>query len=292
MAHRLALLTAGATLLLIVLGGLVTNSGAALAVPDWPTTFGHNMVLYPWSGMVGGVFYEHSHRLVGVTVGLLTLATAAALWPRRGALRWLGLAAVATVVVQGAIGGLRVVLQTDRLAMVHGPLAQAFWALVVVLATLTSRGTPTLTPPTGPALRALVVTGVALAYAQIVAGALLTHAGRLDLHLAGAVAVFAVLPLITARVRRTGDRIAAPAARLLLATLGVQAALGIGAYLVRFTPLWVPGGQTTVLLLPVLHRLTASVILGASVVIALRLLGAPSPQRQAVSERSASVVVS
>jgi len=58
-AHRLAVLTAAATGVLIVFGGLVTNTGAALAVPDWPTTFGHNMFLYPPSGMVGGVFYEH-----------------------------------------------------------------------------------------------------------------------------------------------------------------------------------------------------------------------------------------
>ena len=84
-AHRLAVLTAAATCVLIVFGGLVTNTGAALAVPDWPTTFGHNMFLFPWSQMIGGVFYEHSHRLLGATVGLLTLALAAALWRRGGA---------------------------------------------------------------------------------------------------------------------------------------------------------------------------------------------------------------
>ena len=56
--HRLAVLTAGRPACLIVAGGLVTNTGAALAVPDWPTTFGHNMFLFPWSGMVGGVFWS------------------------------------------------------------------------------------------------------------------------------------------------------------------------------------------------------------------------------------------
>src|SRR5882724_7714618 len=71
--HRLAVITAGATILLIFVGGLVTNTGSALAVPDWPTTFGYNMFLYPWSRMVGGVFYEHSHRLIGSLVGLLTV---------------------------------------------------------------------------------------------------------------------------------------------------------------------------------------------------------------------------
>ena len=76
LARRLAIVTAAMTLLLIVAGGLVTNTGAGLAVPDWPTTFGHNMFTYPWSAMVGGIFYEHSHRLLGSLVGLLTLGWA------------------------------------------------------------------------------------------------------------------------------------------------------------------------------------------------------------------------
>ena len=134
----MAVLTAALTCVLIVFGGLVTNTGAALAVPDWPTTFGHNMLLFPWSEMVGGVFYEHSHRLLGALVGLCTLGLAVALWPRGGRLRALGIVAVVTVVAQGVIGGLRVVLLTDALAMVHGPLAQAFFALVVGIAPVAS----------------------------------------------------------------------------------------------------------------------------------------------------------
>src|SRR5499433_4361996 len=82
-ARGLAMVTAGATLVLILFGGLVTNTGAALAVPDWPTTFGHNMFLYPWARMVGGIFYEHSHRLLGALVGVLTIALAISAW-RRG----------------------------------------------------------------------------------------------------------------------------------------------------------------------------------------------------------------
>ena len=139
LAHRLALITAGATFVLILFGGLVTNTGAALAVPDWPTTFGHNMFLYPWAGMVGGIFYEHSHRLIGAVVGLLTLGLGAVLWGAGGRLRWLGLAAVAAVVVQGLLGGLRVVLLQGTLAILHGCLAQAFFGLLVAIALLTSR---------------------------------------------------------------------------------------------------------------------------------------------------------
>src|SRR6185436_11582493 len=122
LAYRLALATLGATCTLILLGGLVTNTGAALAVPDWPNTFGYNMILFPWSKMVGGIFYEHSHRLMGALVGLLTLALAAALWREGGRLRRLGLLAVAAVLAQGLLGGLRVVLLQDTLAIYHGLL--------------------------------------------------------------------------------------------------------------------------------------------------------------------------
>jgi cytochrome c oxidase assembly protein subunit 15 len=267
----LSLGTAVATAVLIVFGGLVTNTGAALAVPDWPNTFGHNLFLYPWSGMVGGVFYEHSHRLLGATVGLLTLALGAALWRRGPALRVLGLVAIATVIAQGVLGGLRVVLLRDELALVHGPLAQAFFALVVTLVYLTS---PAATAPAAVddgGLRRLSVAGAALIYVQIVLGALLTHGGWLWLHVGGAVAVFVVLPVLTARARRTGDTVAAPLSRGLLALLGLQLALGIGAYLARFSSLWIPGEQTTMLVLPVAHRLVGALILSAAVVLVVRL---------------------
>ena len=140
--HRLALVTAASTLMLIFVGGLVTNTGAGLAVPDWPTTFGYNMFLYPWSQMVGGVFYEHSHRLIGSIVGLLTMALALVLWLKESGrlARWLGAAAVGAVVIQGVLGGLRVILVSagSELALIHGLLAQAFFALTVTLVVCTS----------------------------------------------------------------------------------------------------------------------------------------------------------
>jgi heme a synthase len=271
LAHSLAVLTAAATGVLIVFGGLVTNTGAALAVPDWPSTFGHNMFLFPWSQMVGGVFYEHSHRLLGALVGALTVALALALWPRGGRLRALGLLAVVAVVVQGVVGGLRVILQTDALAMVHGPLAQAFFALMVALALVTSARMRRPPVSVDAGTRALTLATALLVYAQIVFGALLTHAGRLDLHLAGAVAVFVLTPVVTARLRRTGDAVASPAARVLLALLGAQLLLGVGAYLARFSAVWIPGGQATMLAVPVAHRLVGGLILAAAVVLAVRV---------------------
>lgn len=274
LAHRLALSTAAATVVLIVFGGLVTNTGAALAVPDWPTTFGHNMFLFPWAGMVGGVFYEHGHRLLGALVGVLTVALAAALWPRGGRLRALGLVALATVIAQGVIGGLRVVLLTDALAMVHGPLAQAFFALVAALAFLTSPAARRPRFVSDPILKPLALLAVAVLFGQIVLGALLTHGGWLWVHVGGAVVVFAVTPVVTARARRSEDAVAAPLARVLLGLLALQLALGIGAYLARFSPIWIPGEQLTVLALPVIHRLVAGLLLALAVVLAVRLCGA------------------
>ncbi len=271
--HRLGLATLAATGALIVLGGLVTNTGAGLAVPDWPSTFGHNMFLFPWSQMIGGVFYEHSHRLVGALLGLLTLVLAAALWREGGRLRRLGLVAVAVVLVQGVVGGLRVVLQQDALAIFHGSLAQGFFALLAALAMLTAPRGRVAVVQVAPSLKALTVVAAALVYVQIVFGALLTHAGRLDLHLAGAALVFVVVPLVTAQLRRTGDAVAAPLASLLLVLLGVQLTLGAGSFLARFSSLWMPGGQTTVVLLPVAHRLVGSLILGAAVALAVRVSG-------------------
>ena len=138
--HRLAVLLACATFPLLFIGGLVTSKGAGLAVPDWPTTFGYNMFLYPWSKMVGNIFYEHSHRLVASGVGLLTIALTLALWfhERRHWLRRLGYAALLLVILQGVVGGLRVVLLENTLAIVHAAFAQAFFALTVSLAIFTS----------------------------------------------------------------------------------------------------------------------------------------------------------
>ena len=231
LAPSLALGTLGATCVLIILGGLVTNTGAALAVPDWPSTFGYNIVLFPWSRMVGGILYEHSHRLMGALVGVLTLALAGALLWEGGRLRWLGLIAVAVVVAQGVLGGLRVILLDDTLAIFHGCLAQAFFALLAVISLLTARRGRVATQPVEPPIKRVAAVAPGLVYVQIVFGALLTHAGRIDLHLAGAVLVFVLIPIVAALLRRTDDAIAVPVSRLVTIRLGVQLLLGIGSFL-------------------------------------------------------------
>ncbi len=139
--HRFAVLTALATLTLLGVGGLVTSHGVGMAVPDWPNTYGYNMFLFPPSKWVGGIFYEHSHRLVASGVGLLTTILAGWLWfaESRRWLRWLGVIAFFGVVLQGVLGGLRVVLFKDQIGIFHAALAQIFFTLVCALALFTSR---------------------------------------------------------------------------------------------------------------------------------------------------------
>jgi cytochrome c oxidase assembly protein subunit 15 len=275
--HRLACVTAGATVGLIVAGGLVTNTGAALAVPDWPTTFGRNPILFPWSEMVGGVLVEHSHRLIGAVIGVLTitLALALGLGESRRWVRWLGVLAVLLVSVQGLIGGLRVVLLQDTLAIVHGCLAQAFFALLVGLAVITGRGwrTPAVVPAGARRLAPLAGAAAAVVYGQILLGALTTHAAALWWHVAGAAVTTGVLVALALGVLRGAgeDPVLAFWARTVKGLLAVQLMLGLGAYAVRFTDLAAPGGQGGVVALPVLHRAIGALVLGATVALALQL---------------------
>src|SRR5437879_7098086 len=119
--NRFAWLTAVATLFLICSGGMVTSKGVGLAVPDWPTTFGYNMFLFPVSKWIGGIFFEHVHRLIASTVGFLVIILA--LWlqfsavPRR--LKSLGWASLGAIVVQGIIGGIRVLAMNDKVGIFH-----------------------------------------------------------------------------------------------------------------------------------------------------------------------------
>ena len=139
--HRFAVLTAAATLFLIWVGGLVTSHQAGLAVPDWPTTYGYNMFFFPLSKWVGGIFYEHSHRLVASAVGLLTVILAVWLWleEERRWMRWLGIVALTAVILQGVLGGWRVTQLKDAIGLFHAALAQLFFALVSAIALGTSR---------------------------------------------------------------------------------------------------------------------------------------------------------
>ena len=296
--HRIAVVLACATFPLLFIGGLVTSKGAGLAVPDWPTSFGYNMLLYPWSKMVGNIFYEHSHRLVASWVGLLTIALVLTFWLReqRTWLRWLGFAALALVIAQGIIGGLRVVLLQHVLAIIHGATAQAFFALTVCLAVFTSAEWTHLPVEKvvndGGRLRRLCIVTTALIYLQVVFGAVLRHTGeRVDAHLALAVLVALHVILILIRVSRhfaTSTLLARPA-MILFVLLLLQLALGVVSYLAKFTTA-LRLSVDAIVVLTTSHLAVGALMLAASVALTLRSyrLSMPSkhvPAREVLKEQ-------
>src|SRR5689334_16411672 len=123
--HRLAVALALVTFPLIWVGGLVTTYDAGMAVPDWPNTYGYNLFLYPWQTWLYGpweLFIEHGHRLLGSLVGMLAIALVVSAWLCRAsrAVRWLSVITLAAVVMQGTLGGLRVIEDQIQLAKIHG----------------------------------------------------------------------------------------------------------------------------------------------------------------------------
>src|SRR5258708_17989509 len=148
--HRFAVFTACATLVLIVAGALVTSNDAGLSVPDWPTTFGS---YYKMPQMVGGVKYEHGHRMFAEFVGLLTIILAVWTWrvEKRRWLRLLGVAALATVITQGILCGLTVLFFLPAaVSSAHAAVAQTFFCIAVAIAAFTRRHCLDEHPPPAP----------------------------------------------------------------------------------------------------------------------------------------------
>src|SRR3954452_1017621 len=179
--HRFVWLNVGATLLLICSGGMVTSKGVGLAVPDWPTTFGYNMFLFPVSQWVGGLFFEHTHRLIASTVGFMTIILAVWLW-RAESRRWLrilGLVALGAVVLQGVLGGLRVTMLKDEIGVFHACLAQAFLGLLVFIGLATSGFWIESSSPRAAGLKLwLPIATTLLIYGQLALGATMRHQHR------------------------------------------------------------------------------------------------------------------
>src|SRR5262245_8264828 len=291
--HRLAVVLACATFPLLFIGGLVTGKGAGLAVPDWPTTFGYNMFLYPWSKMVGNIFYEHSHRLVASAVGLLTIALTVALWlsERRHWLRWLGVTALLLVILQGVIGGLRVVLLENTLAIVHATFAQAFFALTVSLAIFTSADwsvEPQDKPiADGGRLGRLCAVTTGLIYVQAIFGAVLRHTGeRVDGHLFFAALVALHVVLVLVRIMKfhgNFPKLIRPV-YVLGALLLLQLMLGIGSYFGKFTSRLVLSSGALVMLTTT-HLVTGALMLVTSLLLTLRAYRLSTTSKVAIDHK-------
>ena len=172
------------TLLLILAGSFVTSTGSGLSVPDWPTTYGENMFTFPPSKMVGGIFYEHGHRLIASGVGVLTLGLALWLWlaDSRRWTRWLGVGALAMILAQGVLGGITVLFfLPPAVSTAHAGLAELFFCATVAIALFTSAGWCSefgLSTAIDDAwLRHITTWTTILVYAQILIGATMRHIG-------------------------------------------------------------------------------------------------------------------
>ena len=282
-----------ATFLLLVVGGLVTSNDAGLAVVDWPNSFGHNMFLYPLSRMTGGVYYEHSHRLIGSLVGLTTLVAVFLLFRKesRSWIKVLACVAVVAVVIQGILGGLRVTGRftlstspTDTspslvLAVVHGVFGQVFFTFLVALSAFTStswkRGRPAPPSPSRRLDSRLAGGLVLLLVPQLVLGALQRHFGILlvwHLTLAGFVALSAfVLGVRVWGLYPDESPLRGFGAALLVVT-GVQILLGFGS-LVTIVPM---GDSHTLqsplqVMVATSHQAVGAILLAAAVSLFLWL---------------------
>src|SRR5215203_107466 len=292
--HRYAKLVVASTVLLIAAGGMVTSTGSGLSVPDWPNTYGQFMFAFPLDKMVGGILYEHGHRMIASTVGFLTIILAVWTWrvDPRPWMRKLGFAALGAVILQGLLGGLTVLfLLPPAISIGHAALAQLFFCSTIAIALFTSPGwraasSATTSMPDDRRLRIRALTTTCLVYLQILIGATMRHnqAGLaipdfplafgsivpplwnagIAIHFAhrlGAVAVLIAVSLTAARVWSAHRGIAAlrRPALLLVSLVVVQGTLG--AFVV-----W-SGLQPVI---NTAHVANGALVLGTSLVLTLR----------------------
>ena len=244
-----------ATFPLIWVGGLVTTYDAGMAVPDWPSTYGYNLFLYPWETWVTGpfdLFIEHGHRLMGALVGLIAIALVSVvfLYERRPWMRVVSVLALLAVIGQGLLGGMRVVLDDRQLAMIHGCVGPAFFGLSVAILAFTSPRwwvTERGWVANAPAIQRLAVATALLAYFQLVLGAAIRHLpvnatpgyfrGVFLFHAGMAVILVAHSVLLVKATRGRG-----PLGWRSVGILGLivgQFALGVGTWMVKYGwPMW------------------------------------------------------
>jgi heme a synthase len=268
--HRYAVVVAFATLLLIIAGALVTGNDAGLSVPDWPTSFGS----FRMPPMVGGVKFEHSHRMIAGVVGILTILLALWLWLKesRRWVRWLGLIAVLGVVAQAVLGGITVLFYLPvAISTAHATLAQIFFCLTCSLAFFTRAGwrwdQPKLEDASNPSLQHLTAATTSAILIQLVLGAAFRHSGfGIAPHIVGACAVTLLVAWTLARILISFSRVPGllRSALVLGGLLLVQVFLGIGSYLMKEAARNAPQPLEPVVAVTTIHVAVGALTLVAS----------------------------
>jgi cytochrome c oxidase assembly protein subunit 15 len=272
--HRFAIATAAWIVLLIIAGALVTSNDAGLAVPDWPLSYGSWM-----PPMVGGIFYEHGHRMIATVAGLLTIILAVWLQLRepRAWVRKLGWAALGLVILQGVFGGITVLMRLPPpVSTTHATLAELYFVTILSIALFTSRwwqrDLPSFEDVGSPKLRTLAMLTSAAVFTQLILGAAFRHgAFNLMPHEIGAVVVL-VLSIVTGRAvrKRFGN---VPDLRrwgaLLSAIVGTQFLLGLAALWAVSQAQHAAQPTVTYVSLTVVHVLVGALTLATSWMLTL-----------------------
>jgi cytochrome c oxidase assembly protein subunit 15 len=287
---RFAVVAAASALPVLLSGGLVTSTGAGLAVPDWPTSYSANMFLYPLSKMTGGIYYEHAHRLFGSLVGLTTLTLLVFVLiaePRRW-VKGLGGFAFLFVCVQGYLGGVRVTsadaVAPDTLAdnqgslvlaMVHGVTGQLFFATLCVLAAVLGAGWITFDRREAKAdrglraLSGLLLGGLVVQLAMGSAARHMNHPHALWAHVGFAVIVLVLAAL--AAFRAMGRHRALDSVRRLghavIHTVGLQVVLGVITLMLVLPYQTGKVDPPAAVLLATAHQATGAILIGASAML-------------------------
>jgi cytochrome c oxidase assembly protein subunit 15 len=278
--HRFAFILACWTFLLIVAGALVTSNDAGLSVPDWPTSFGS---LYKIPKLVGGVKFEHTHRMIAQVAGLLTIILA--VWTGRAEkrrwMRTLGWGALGTVVAQGILGGLTVLFfLPPPISSAHAALAQTFFCLAVAIAVFTGQKWVEEQPRVEfdtrrPSLFTLTLLSIFVLYVQLILGAMFRHHGMSWWpHVANAVVVSFVLAWTAVRALTSYANVEAirrPAV-LMLSLVIAQLCLGFVAFLTRVS--WGHDAvqpELPMVISTVTHVAVGALLLASTVILAIQV---------------------
>jgi heme a synthase len=293
--HRYSVFVVCWTVLLFIAGALVTSNDAALAVADWPTSFGRWFP--PLQYLTGGAFFEHTHRVIAGGLGLLTVGLAILLWAKeeRAWLRWFGLVAVLGVVVQAILGGQVVIrLLHYWLPVIHACFAQIVFGAVVSITIFTSKWwvseRPQLDDSGWPSVHFIVVLNAIVIYLQVILGAGFRHRDMpIWPHMAGALVVLGMVIWTAATLRRRfGTSPEISRARVLLHSIfGLQFLLGLGAYWSRISTQDAPQPMPVMVTLTVVHTVVGALMFALSIAVVLlcyrlvpRRRELAAPQRQ------------
>ena len=272
--HRFAVFVFCWTVLLLVAGALVTSHEAALSVPDWPTSYGGFT-----PPMVGGIVYEHSHRLIAGVLGILLIVEAAVIWRKesRKWLRWFALAAVGGVVAQAILGG-QVVIQLLHywLPVFHACFAQIMFGAILCLAVFTSKWWmeehPALEDRGGLSIHAIVIANAAATFLQVFLGAGFRHQDMpIWPHMVGALMVLGVMIWTAVMLRRRFDasRELTFGRTLLHSVVGTQILLGGAAYWSRLVTQDAPQPMPVMVWLTVIHTVFGALVFASSILVVL-----------------------